>query len=76
MKNIGNVFIEDVEDKEYYPEWMNEYLKYHTLLNWTDIYLVDNKAADWKWVSIDELNLNQLKSIAPNYMMDPSVTLK
>ena len=31
MKNIGNVFIEDVEDKGYYPEWMNEYLKYHTL---------------------------------------------
>jgi hypothetical protein len=24
MKNIENVFVEDVEDKEYYPEWMNE----------------------------------------------------
>ena len=76
MKNISNVFIEDVEDKEYYPERMNEYLKYHTLLNWTDIYIIDNKVANWKWISIDELNLKQLKSIAPNYMMDPSVTIK
>ena len=33
IKNIENVFIEDVQDKDYHPEWMNEYLKYHTLLN-------------------------------------------
>ena len=76
MKNIENVFVEDVEDKEYYPGWMNEYLKYHTLLNWTDIYLIDDKIADWKWISIDEFGLKPLKSIAPNYMMEPSVTLK
>ena len=75
MKNIENVFIEDVEDKEYYPEWMNKYFKYHTLLNWSDIYLVDNKTADWNWISIDEFDLNPLKSIAPNYMMEPSVTI-
>ena len=74
MKNVENVFIEDVEDKEYYPEWMDEYLKYHTLLNWTDNYLIDDKVADWKWISVDEFNLNPLKSIAPNYMMEPSVT--
>ena len=74
MKNVENGFIEDVEDKEYYPEWMDEYLKYHTLLNWTDIYLIDDKVADWKWISVDEFNLNPLKSIAPNYMMEPSVT--
>ena len=76
MKDSGNVFIEDVEDKEYYPKWMNKYLKYHTLLNWTDIYLIDDKTADWNQISIDELDLKPLKSIAPNYMMDPSVTLK
>jgi hypothetical protein len=33
VKNIENVFIEDVQDNEYYPEWMDKYLKYHTLLN-------------------------------------------
>lgn len=29
MKNIENVFIEDIEDEKYYPEWMDEYVKYH-----------------------------------------------
>jgi hypothetical protein len=33
IKDVDNVFIDDVEDKKYYPEWMNVYLKYHTLLN-------------------------------------------
>ncbi len=75
MKSVDDVFIEDVEDKEYYPEWMNQYLKYHTLLNWIDIYLIDDKTADWKWISIDELDLKSLKSISPNYMMEPSVTI-
>ena len=75
VKNDENVFVEDVQDNEYYPEWMDKFLKYHTLLNWTDIYLVDNKIADWKWISIDEFYLNPLKSIAPNYMMEPSVTI-
>ncbi len=75
VKNVENVFIDGVQDNEYYPEWMDKYLKYHTLLNWTDIYLVDNKIADWKWISIDEFDLNPLKSIAPNYMMEPSVTI-
>lgn len=76
IEEAENVFVEDVEDKEYYPEWMNEYLKYHTLLNWTDIYLIDDKTANWNYISIDEFNLKPLKSIAPNYMMEPSVTLK
>lgn len=76
IKDVDSVFVEDVEDKEYYPEWMNKYLKYHVLLNWTDIYLVDDKTANWNHISIDEFNLKPLKSIAPNYMMEPSVTLK
>ena len=76
MKDVENVFIEDIEDKEYYPEWMDKYLKYHILLNWTDIDLIDNKTASWDWISIDEFDLDPLKSIAPNYMMEPSVTIK
>ena len=76
IKDVDSVFIEDVEDKEYYPERMDKYLKYHTLLNWTDIYLVDNKTANWNYISIDEFDLQPLKSIAPNYMMEPSVTIK
>ena len=75
MKDIKDVFIDDVDDEEYYPEWMDEYLKYHVLLNWTDLYLVDNKTANWNYISIDEFYLQPLKSIAPNYMMEPSVTI-
>ena len=76
MKNVDNVFIEDIEDKEYYPERMSGYLNYHILFDWGMIFLIDNNAHNWKWFYIDELGLKQLKSIAPNYMMDPSVTLK
>lgn len=76
VKNVENVFVEDIDDKGYYPKWMGEYLKYHILLKWIDIYLVDDKTADWKWISIDEFCLKSLKSIAPNYMMEPSVTIK
>jgi len=76
MKDVKSVFVEDIEDKEYYPEWMEEYLKYHVLLSWIDICLVDNKTANWSQISIDEFDLEPLKSIAPNYMMEPSITLK
>ena len=76
MKDINDVFIDDVDDEEYYPEWMDVYLKYHVLLNWTDLYLVDDKTANWNHISIDEFNLEPLNSIAPNYMMEPSVTIK
>jgi len=76
MKDDEKVFIEDVEDKEYYPNWMDKYLKYHTLLNWTDIYLIDDRTANWNYIAIDELELQPLKSITPNYMMEPSVTIK
>ena len=76
MKNVENVFVEDVKDVEYYPEWMHKYLKFQTLFNWIDIYLIESNAAEWKWISVDEFDLKPLKSIAPNYMMEPSVTLK
>lgn len=76
MKNTEEVFIDDVEEWNYYPEWMDKYLKYHTLLNWSEVYFVDNKTVSWNKIAIDELNLESLKSIAPNYMMEPSMTLK
>lgn len=33
MKNVENVFVENVQDEEYYPEWMDKYLKYHILFD-------------------------------------------
>ena len=76
IKDIEKVFIDDVEEWDYYPEWTDKYLRYHTLLNGNEIYFIDNKTAGWGKIAIDELELEQLKSIAPNYMMEPSITLK
>jgi hypothetical protein len=36
---------------------MDRYLKYHTLLNWNEIYFIDNKMADWNKITIDDLGL-------------------
>ena len=55
---------------------MNKYLRYHTVLNGNEIYFIDNKIAGWNKIAIDELELEQVKSIAPNYMMEPSVTIQ
>jgi hypothetical protein len=54
---------------------MNEYAKYHILYNW-DIVLIDWKNHNENQISIDEFDLEPLKSIAPDYMMEPSVTIK
>ena len=75
MKDIKNVFIEDIEDQGYYPNWMDWYLKYHLLLKWIDVFLIDYECKIKNPISLDELDLKPLKSIAPNYMMEPSVTL-
>ena len=75
MKNAKTIFVEDVEDKEYYPEWMDKYIKYNTMLNWDSILLIEDKNHSQSTILIDELCLDPLKSISPNYMMDPSVTI-
>ena len=75
IKSIENVFIEDIEDEKYYPEWMDEYVKYHIVYDW-DIVLIDWKNYNKNQISIEEFYLKSLKSIAPNYMMEPSVTIK
>ena len=76
MKNIENVFIEDIEDENYYPEWMDKYMKYHIVFESSSIFLIDKKCRIKNQIPVDELGLKLLKSIAPNYMMDPSVTIK
>jgi hypothetical protein len=54
---------------------MDKYLKHHILYDWGVISIIDNKVYDGNWFSIDELDLKPLTSIAPNYMMEPSVTI-
>ena len=76
MKDVDNVFIEDIEEGNYYPECVDEYLKYHIVFESDIIFIVDKKYRIKNQILIDELDLKPLKSIAPNYMMDPSVTIK
>ena len=76
MKDVDNVFIEDIEDGNYYPECVDEYLKYHIVFESDIIFIIDKKYRIKNQILIDELDLKPLKSIAPNYMMDPSVTIK
>ena len=75
MKDVKNVFVEGIEEQEYYPDWMDEYVKYHIVYDW-NIVLIDWKNYNKNSISIDEFNLKPLKSIAPNYMMEPSITIK
>ena len=75
MKYVENVFIEDIDDEKYYPEWMDKYMKYHLLFEWENILLIDWKCYNGHPISIYEFDLKPLKSIAPNYMMEPSVTI-
>ena len=76
MKDVDNVFIEDIEDGNYYPECVDEYLKYHIVFESDIIFIIDKKYRIKNQILLDELDLKPLKSIAPNYMMDPSVTIK
>ena len=75
MKNTENVFIEDVEDEKYYPDWIDKYLKYHLLFEREEILLIDKKCYNKCPISVYEFDLKPLKAIAPNYMMEPSVTV-
>ena len=75
MKDVKNVFVEGIEEQEYYPDWMYEYIKYHIVYDW-NIVLIDWKSHSKNPISIDEFNLKPLKSMVPNYMMEPSVTIK
>lgn len=73
LNNIKDVFIDDVYDNEYYPEWMKEYIKYHVIFEWKNLVLVGGDKKNQ--ISIEALNLKELKSIAPNYMMEPNITI-
>ena len=75
MKDAKSIFVEDIEEQGYYPDWMNEYIKYHIVYDW-DIVLIDWKNYSKNQISVDEFSLKPLKSIAPNYMMEPSITIK
>lgn len=75
MKDAENVFIEDVEKEDYYPEWMNKYVKYNISFDWNNISLISNKTTGLNVFSVNKSECRESKSIAPNYMMEPSITM-
>lgn len=76
LKGIINypIFLDEVIDESYYPERLKEYNKINLSFSGDklNIKFWDNLIS----FSIDDLNLKSLKSISPNYMMEPSITLK
>lgn len=73
-ENINSpVFLDEVFDESYYPDWLDEYSKIKISFDWNNL-SIDNNGKIITF-SVKELGLESSKSIAPNYMMDPSITL-
>ena len=67
-------FIDEVVDENYYPEWIDKNYEIKTEFNGNKLILKYwDKSIDF---SIEDLGLTSIKSVAPNYMMEPSITLK
>lgn len=76
LKEIINypVFLDEVIEENYYPERLREYNKVKISFNWNGLNIENwEKSTN---LSINDMDLKPLKSIAPNYMMEPSITLK
>lgn len=68
------VFLDEVVDENYYPDRLKKYNKIKISFNWNELHIENwNDSINF---SIDDLDLKPLKSISPNYMIEPSVTLK
>lgn len=67
------IFLDEVIDENYYPDSLSEYLKIKLSFDWNNLSIDNNNKIIN--LSVDELDLRPSKSLAPNYMMDPSITL-
>lgn len=68
------VFLDEVIEENYYPERLKQYSKIKLSFNWNQLNI--ENWDDSINFSINDLGLNPLKSVSPNYMMEPSITLK
>lgn len=67
-------FIDEVVDENYYPEWIDKNNEIKTEFNGSELVLkCSDKSINF---SMGDLGLAPIKSVAPNYMMEPSITLK
>ena len=76
LKEIINypIFLDEVVEENYYPERLKEYNKVKISFNWEKINIENwGKSTN---LSVNDMDLKPLKSVAPNYMIEPSITLK
>lgn len=66
-------FLDEVIDENYYPEWMNEYNKIKATFDGDNLNI--DYLNEMTKFHINDLGINPLKTITPNYMMDPSITI-
>ena len=67
------VFFDEVYDDNYYPDWVKNDSKIKIYFDWDNLNIdYFDKIINY---SIGELDLASIKSVSPNYMIDPSVTL-
>ena len=67
------IFFDEVYDDNYYPDWVKNDSKIKIYFDWDNLNIdYFNKIIKY---SLGELNLISIKSVSPNYMMDPSITL-
>lgn len=67
-------FIDEVVDENYYPEWIDKNNEIKTEFNGSElVFKCSDKSINF---SMGDLGLAPIKSVAPNYMMEPSITLK
>ena len=67
------IFFDEIYDDNYYPDWVKNDSKIKIYFDWDNLNIdYFNKIIKY---SLGELNLISIKSVSPNYMMDPSITL-
>lgn len=66
-------FIDEVIDENYYPEWIDQ--NYEIKIEFNGETLVIKYWDKSIQSSVEDLNLQPIKSVSPNYMIEPNVTL-
>lgn len=66
-------FIDEVIDENYYPEWVDKTYETKTEFNGETLVIKYwDKSISF---SVEDLGLQPIKSVAPNYMIEPNITL-
>lgn len=69
LNNSSEVFLDEVFNDKYYPERIHKYNIIKITFNWENLFVNNSE------FSIHDLWISSIKSITPNYMMEPSITI-